>query len=219
MRDIVVGEAPRGAIRVLDLGCGTGALTRRIAEALPAATVLGIDVSPANIAEARRLPSSAGQRVQFEVTNYLDLSQPPFDLVASDGVLHLIPGDTATLVRKLARDVRPGGVLVCAIPYACGYNAVFAIVRRLLRAIRAPWTDRLILRIGRAVHAREMDDAGLRERIDYMYLPPERVMDARLERLFESAGFRRRAQYAAKHTSLSQLRHRITVFERVPLDR
>ena len=219
MRDIVVAEAPAGSIRILDLGCGTGALAHRIADALPEATVLGIDVSPANVEAARRSPSSHGSRVQFEVADYRWFAADPFDLIVSDGVLHLVPGDTDALVRKLAADVRPGGVFVCAMPYRCAYNTVFAGMRRMLRLIRAPWTDRVILLAGRALHGVQMDDAGLRERIDYMYLAPERVMDARLETQLDSAGLRRRAGYPAKSTSLSQLRHRVDVFERAPIGR
>jgi 2-polyprenyl-3-methyl-5-hydroxy-6-metoxy-1,4-benzoquinol methylase len=219
MRDIVVAEAPRGPIRVLDLGCGTGALSRRIADALPDASVVGIDVSPANVEAARRSDASVGRRVQFEVADYRTFSAPPFDLIVTDGVLHLVPGDTTALVQKLARDVRAGGVLVCAMPYACVYNTVFAGVRRVLSAIRGSWTDRLILQSARVWHGSDMDDAGLRERVEYMYLPPERVMDARVARLFAAAGLRQRREYPATSTSPSQLRHRITVFERATTDR
>lgn len=214
MRDIVVAEAPRGPIRVLDLGCGTGSLVRRLAEALPDATVLGIDISSANIEAARRVTGRGDGRMRFEVADYLQVAADPFDLIVSDGVLHLVPGDTGALVAKIARDLRPGGVFVCDMPFACAYNTVFALVRRVLRSVRGPWLDRLVLAIARWLHGRDMDDAGLRERVGYMYIPPERVMDDRLVHAFASAGLQRRTEYDAKSTSPSQLKHRVTVFVR-----
>jgi len=214
MRDIVVAAAPGGAIRVLDLGCGTGSLVRRLADALPDASIVGIDISPANIEAARRANAGAGGRVRYEVADYLRFEADPFDVVVSDGVLHLVDADTSALVEKLAKDVRPGGVFVCDMPYACAYNTAFAVVRRLLRSIRASWTDELIFQIARALHGRQMDAGSLRERVAYMYLAPKRVMNDRLMVAFASAGLRRTAEYAARSTSPSQLRHRVTVFVR-----
>src|SRR3972149_2610153 len=42
----------REGLRVIDLGCGTGELTRRLADALPESAVLGIDSSPEMLARA-----------------------------------------------------------------------------------------------------------------------------------------------------------------------
>jgi methylase of polypeptide subunit release factors len=53
MRDIVVAQlTATGPLRVLDLGCGSGSLAWLLADALPAASVTGIDVSPSNIRAA-----------------------------------------------------------------------------------------------------------------------------------------------------------------------
>jgi len=216
MRDIVLAHVPRDkAIRVLDVGCGTGSLLFRLADALPAASLVGIDVSPANIRAAEQHVSDHPlARVQFEVADYLEYRAEPFEVLVSDGVLHLIPGDTTVLVRKLAADLRPGGVLVCTMPFDCWYNRTFAAVRRVLRALRSPWLDRLILGAGRLLHRREMDDAGLQERVGYMYVPPERMMGEALAARFASAGLRRQTEYGIESSSLSQLRHRVTIFVR-----
>lgn len=215
MRDIVVAHVPRDRpVRLLDLGSGTGSLVFRLVDALPAAEVTGIDISPANIrvAIAQRAARREGARAHFEVANYFDYSAEPFDAIVTDGVLHLIPGDTSLLVRKLANDIVPGGLLVCSMPFPCVYNSVLTLTRKILRQLRSPWLDGLIFRMGRLLHAHEMDDAGLRERVVYMYLVPERLMGDQLIAAFGGAGLRRVHEHEMRSTSLSQLRHRVTVF-------
>ncbi len=59
-----------------------------------------------------------------------------------------------------------------------------------------------------------MDDAGLRERVVYMYLAPARVMNNELMACFADAGLHRLAAYPMASTSLSQLKHSVTVFAR-----
>jgi 2-polyprenyl-3-methyl-5-hydroxy-6-metoxy-1,4-benzoquinol methylase len=217
MRDIVVAHvAADRAIRLLDLGAGTGSLVFRLAEALPSAQLIGIDVSEANVraAVAQQAARSDAARVHFEVANYFDFAAQPFDAIVSDGVLHLIPGDTSTLITKLAHDVRPGGLMICSMPYDCLYNRLMTRLRGVLRKLRSPWLDALILRAARALHGREMNAAALEERVIYMYLVPERVMNDRLMACFAGAGLHRAAEYPMASTSLSQLRHRVTVFVR-----
>ena len=203
------------SLRVLDVGCGTGSLLFRLAETLPAAVLVGIDVSPANIRAARHQQGSRpASHVQFEVADYLDYRAEPFDLIVIDGVLHLVPAETDQIVRKLEGDLRPGGTLVCNMPFDCAYNRSFAIVRRVLRAIRSDWLDRRILQVGRLLHGHEMDDDGLRERVAYMYIPPVRMMNKRLGDRFASVGLHRTREYSMPSTSLSQLKQRVTIFER-----
>jgi SAM-dependent methyltransferase len=219
MRDIVVAQlgAATGPLRLLDLGCGSGSLAWLLADALPAASVTGIDVSPTNIraALAQKVDRASSVRVAFEVADYLEYRADPFDAIVADGVLHLIPGDTNTLVRKIAGDLRAGGVFICSMPFDCFYNRTFAVVRRILRAVRSPVVDAAILQAGRLLHGREMDDDRLRERVEYMYIPPERMMNEALGQQFASAGFRRATELAMRSTSPSQLKHSATVFVRV----
>ena len=217
MRDIVVAHVPSDrAIRLLDLGAGTGSLVFRLAEALPSAELIGIDVSEANVRAAvtQQAARSDTARVHFEVANYFEFTARPFDAIVSDGVLHLIPGDTSTLITKLAHDVRPGGLVICSMPYDCLYNRLMTMLRRVLRALRSPWLDAVILQAARALHGRELDDAGLEERVIYMYFVPERLMNDGLMACFAGAGLRRAAEYPMASTSPSQLRHRVTVFVR-----
>jgi malonyl-CoA O-methyltransferase len=77
--------------RVLDLGTGTGKAARVAADRFPAAEVVGVDLSPAMIEEARRLlPINLAGRVGFEVA---DASSLPFEDGAFDLVvlLNMIP--------------------------------------------------------------------------------------------------------------------------------
>jgi SAM-dependent methyltransferase len=220
MCDLVLKHVPRDrAIRMLDIGCGTGSLVFLLAHALPVATLTGVDVSALNVraAEAQRaaLDDATKSRVRFEEADYLARPSAPVDAVTSDGVLHLIPGDTRALFAKLAADVRPGGLLVIAMPYDCGYNYAFAMARRCLRLVRSRWLDALILRIARMVHAKDMSEEGLRERVPYMYLPPQRLAGRSLrETIAPSVGLRVVTRYPMPSTSLSQLKHEVLVFEK-----
>jgi trans-aconitate methyltransferase len=218
MREIALRHVPvRAGIRILDLGCGTGSLVFELASARPDASITGIDVSDANIRIAREqlAHSRHGDRVTFQQADYLAYVSEPYDVIVTDGVLHLIPGSTRTLVAKLGRDLTPGGMLICAMPYDCAYNRLFAVVRRALRRARGPATDALILRLARALHGRAMDEARLRERVHYMYIPPARLETKSLrEDIAPAAGLHAVAQHPMPSSSPSQLKHRVTVFEK-----
>ena len=220
MREIVLRHVAKDrALDVLDLGCGTGSLVFLLAESMPSASITGLDVSAPNIrkAEERRgtLDARSAARIRFERTDYMSRPASAVDVLVSDGVLHLIPGDTRALFLKLAADVRPGGVLVAAMPYDCAYNYAFSMLRRVLRLLRSRTLDALILRIGRFLHDNEMNDEGLRERIPYMYIPPQRLAGRNLrEDVAPSAGLRLIARHPMPSVSLSQLKHEVLVFEK-----
>jgi ubiquinone/menaquinone biosynthesis C-methylase UbiE len=76
--------------RVLDLGTGTGVVAQALAERYPDADVVGIDLSPAMIDQARRqLPSGIAGRVRFEVgdASALDCADGDFDLVVLSNMI------------------------------------------------------------------------------------------------------------------------------------
>jgi 2-polyprenyl-3-methyl-5-hydroxy-6-metoxy-1,4-benzoquinol methylase len=220
MRDLVVRHMPDNrAIEVLDLGCGTGSLVFLLAEALPGATVTGIDVSAPNIRKAVAQKSTfdapTAARIRFEQADYLARPASPVDAIVSDGVLHLIPGDTRALFARLSADIRAGGLLIVSMPYDCAYNYAFSMLRRILRLVRSPALDAVILRAGRMLHGREMDDEGLRERIPYMYIAPQRLAGGHLrETIAPSVGLRLIARHPMASVSLSQLRHEVLVFQK-----
>lgn len=117
IRDWLLGRGllPPGCV-VLDLGCGIGRVAAALAE--HAREVLGLDVSAAMIAEARRRHGS-DPRLRFAVTDGRGLEAWPaavFDLIlAVDSFPYLVQVSrdlAARHVRQAARALRPGGTLV-----------------------------------------------------------------------------------------------------------
>lgn len=98
------------APRILDAGCGTGEASRRIAEAFPDATVLGVDVLDGSLERARRACAHLGERVRFEQRSIFDLGleNGSFDLVVNRHVLQSIP-HAERAVAELVRVTRAGG--------------------------------------------------------------------------------------------------------------
>ena len=73
-----------GRVRILDIGCGAGATSLALGEALPEAEVTGIDLSPTLIAAARERAGSQG-RLRFEVGDATSWTpdEACFDLIVS----------------------------------------------------------------------------------------------------------------------------------------
>lgn len=103
------GLVPEEARDVVEIGCGLGRLTAKLACA--GRSVLGVDLSPEMIARAR---AKAGEveGVSFLCADFLSgsLDGRTFDAVVSAATLHHVPADEG--FRGLARLVRPGGLLV-----------------------------------------------------------------------------------------------------------
>lgn len=90
-----LGEAldrlDREPVRVLDLGAGTGKAARFVAERFPQADVVGVDLSPGMVEQARGLvPPELAGRLRFEVADAsaLPFADGEFDLVV---LLNMIP--------------------------------------------------------------------------------------------------------------------------------
>jgi SAM-dependent methyltransferase len=107
-----LAELLRPGLRVLDVGCGTGAITRGIAEAVGAdGAVVGVDRDPV-LVEHARAGAAAFPNLRFEVGDATTLEyESAFDVVASARTLQWI-ADTAGAVRRMARALAPGGCLV-----------------------------------------------------------------------------------------------------------
>jgi SAM-dependent methyltransferase len=103
-------EAPTG--RILDVGTGPGRLVVKLAEAAPAAVVIGVDVVPEMVVRARALGGRFGlsDRVSFEEGDVMALSfqDASFDLVVSTLSMHHWP-DAAQGLAEIHRVLKPGG--------------------------------------------------------------------------------------------------------------
>lgn len=97
------------AARVLEVGCGTGAVTRTLARWPSVAEVVGIDPSPLFLSKARELGSGL-VNLSFEVADgrSLPFEGKTFDVVVYHTALCHIPGPERTLAEGL-RVLRPGG--------------------------------------------------------------------------------------------------------------
>jgi trans-aconitate 2-methyltransferase len=98
--------------RIVDLGCGSGELTRDIADRWPDASVLGLDNSEAMLARAAEY-ALAG-RLEFAVGDIEDY-QEPSDLIFTNAALQWVGGHPE-LFPRLAGLVNPGGVF--AMPFS-----------------------------------------------------------------------------------------------------
>src|SRR6185503_9630178 len=84
----------------------------------------GIDFSRPGLAMAARAAARAGQKVRLVEGDLFDRTRLPahhFDVVYSGGFVEHFP-DAAPLMRRLAELVRPGGVVVTAVPHLRGLN-------------------------------------------------------------------------------------------------
>jgi trans-aconitate methyltransferase len=131
-------EAKSGE-RILDVGCGTGHLTAKIAT--NGAQVTGVDQSAEMIQEAR----AAYPALRFEVMDARQLTFPEkFDAVFSNATLHWIK-EPHRAVESIARVLRPGGRFVAEFGGKGNIASLVAAVERawpkagLLQAMPNPW--------------------------------------------------------------------------------
>ncbi len=110
--DLLQRIPPGEYSHVYDLGCGTGHLTKILAERFPEASVTGVDSSPEMLAEARR-EFPAISWLQADIAGWRP--DRPADLIFSSAALQWLPSHER-LFPALLGMIRPGGVLAVQIP-------------------------------------------------------------------------------------------------------
>jgi demethylmenaquinone methyltransferase/2-methoxy-6-polyprenyl-1,4-benzoquinol methylase/phosphoethanolamine N-methyltransferase len=121
---------------ILDVGCGTGALTFAARDRAPSSVIRGIDASPEMIDVARRKSNRKKARIDFQVAAIEALPFPDgeFDIVLSSFMLHHLPADVKRAgLHEVRRVLKPGGRLA-VVDFAGGAHGGF--VGHLLSAAR-----------------------------------------------------------------------------------
>jgi trans-aconitate 2-methyltransferase len=131
----IPSEAPK---IVYDLGCGTGSLTRMLAERWPAARIVGIDGSAAMLDQARRGANGRNLSwVEADIRRWR--ADALADVIYSNAALHWLD-DHTTVFPHILTQLAPGGVLAVQMPHnfaAPSHTCLAATIES------GPWRERL----------------------------------------------------------------------------
>ncbi len=118
----LLDHVPTGCTSALDLGCGTGAFARLLAQR--AEHVLALDLSPQMIRQAQARSADA-PNIDFQVADAVVWECPPeqFDYIVSIAALHHLPMEE--VLSKLKRGLAPGGSLVILDIYQTRFADLF----------------------------------------------------------------------------------------------
>jgi len=126
--------------RILDAGCGTGALA--VEAARLGAQVVAIDLSPTLVNLAReRIPQDVAHLVEFHSGDMLDPALGHFDhVVAMDSIIHYQIDDAVHALAQLA-DRTSGSIVFTFAPRTPLLAAMISVGRLFPRGDRAPWLE------------------------------------------------------------------------------
>jgi len=139
MRDLLISQLPSDltGARILDAGCGTGALAFELAER--GADVVGIDISPQLIEIAqKRSPARVAGSLTFQAGDMLDKRQGKFDhVVAMDSMIYYSADDIGRILEGIAPRLRQNMVFTVA-PRTPLLMAMWRVGKLFPRADRSP---------------------------------------------------------------------------------
>lgn len=122
--------------RILELGCGSGALWERNAERIPSGWDLTLtDFSPGILADARRTLSALPRAFAFAITDAqaLPFADAAFDAVVANHMLYHIP-DKPKAFAEIRRVLKAGGCLYAATNGMAHMQELYALERQVLMA-------------------------------------------------------------------------------------
>jgi trans-aconitate methyltransferase len=158
--------APQPGERILDLGCGTGHLTARIAEA--GATAVGLDHSAEMLGQAR----SAYPHLEFVQADARAFAfAGPFDAVFSNAVLHWIR-PPEPVVRCVRDALRPGGRFVAELGGRGNVQGIEAALRTAAGHVGLLLEESLWYFPGLAEYATLLESTGLEVRFAALFDRP-----------------------------------------------
>ena len=152
-RDALLFDGINGAV-ALDYCCGSGEVAIEMAKR-GASRVVGIDISPVAIENARELAKSAGVEEVCEFTimdaEHTTFADGTFDLIHEYGALHHL--DLTAAYAELSRILKQGGKVICT--EALRHNPLFHWYRKRTPHLRTQWEAEHILRVDDVGYARK----------------------------------------------------------------
>jgi ubiquinone/menaquinone biosynthesis C-methylase UbiE len=124
---VLAAAAPRRGERAVDVACGTGILTHRLAPRLgPEGRITGVDFSPDMLAVARRQPAAEGAPVEWReaTADSLPVAGGAVDLVVCQQGFQFFP-DRGAAAREMSRVLNTGGRAVIAVWRSLEHHTVF----------------------------------------------------------------------------------------------
>jgi magnesium-protoporphyrin O-methyltransferase len=140
MRTLLLDALPQNlsGLRLLDAGCGTGALAIEAARRGAEVTAIDISASLIDIAKERAAEAAPSARIAFLAGDMLDSSLGAFDYaICMDSLIHYEPGDTEGALAALATRTRRMIGFTFA-PQTAALTAMHAVGRLFPRGDRAP---------------------------------------------------------------------------------
>jgi trans-aconitate 2-methyltransferase len=115
LHDLIALVQPQPAMRVADLGCGTGEGTLELHQRLAARATLGLDSSQAMLDRARPRERDGLHFVLGDIATFASPAAGSFDLLFSNAALHWLP-DHPRLLSELTGALASGGQLAVQVP-------------------------------------------------------------------------------------------------------
>jgi len=132
--------SPSRPAQILEVGCGSGRLTRRLRETFPASRLWALDLSAAMVCEARKRVAAPPGTMGWAVGDAAQLPvRATFDALFSSSVLHWVDSLPAAL-GEIRRALNPGGLAALAI-MTQGTLAELHAVRRRITPENLPLAD------------------------------------------------------------------------------